>query len=136
MALTFAEAWPKKIWPIVQKEYQELQSERPRKQEDLATGTHFGKKTLTAAFDKGECRNVTSNLAWTHPTENTPAQKDLGLDVVERWVLDTFVDCTAVDVAEENNTEENNDVDAGAVSASSAATKSRDELLLAKGKKP
>ena len=75
-------------------------------------------------------------MAWAPPTENTPAQKDLSLEVVSRWVLDTFVDCAAVGVAEENNTEENNDVDAGAVSASSAATPSRGALLLAKGKTP
>ena len=136
MAETFAEAWPKKIWPIIQTQFNALLKERPAKQQDLATGIHFGTKVLTAASEKGECRNVCSSLAWTPPTENTPAQKDLSLEVVSRWVLDTFVDCTAVDVAEENNTEENNDVDAGAVSASSAATPSRDELLLKKGKTP
>ena len=126
MAETFAEAWPTKIWPIVKKDFEELLIERPTKQ-DRATGTHYGKKVITAAFEKGECRNIACNLAWTPPVENTPAQKDLSLDVVSRWVLDTYVDCNAVDVADDNKTEESTDVDAGAVSASSVvATQSRD----------
>ena len=136
MAETFAEAWPTKIWPIVKKDFEELLIERPTKQ-DRATGTHYGKKVITAAFEKGECRNIACNLAWTPPVENTPAQKDLSLDVVSRWVLDTYVDCNAVDVADDNKTEENTDVDAGAVSVSSVvATQSRDELLLGKANKP
>ena len=83
MAETFAEAWPKKIWPIVKNDLEDLLLQRPAKQ-DTATGTHYGKKVLDAAFEKGECRNVTCNLAWTPPVENTPAQKDLSLDVVSR----------------------------------------------------
>lgn len=135
MAETFAEAWPTKIWPIIKKDFEELLMERPAKQ-DTATGTHYGKKVIAAAFEKGECRNIACNLAWTPPVENTPTQKDLSLDVVARWVLDTYVDCNAVEVADDNVTEENTDVDAGAVSASSVATQSRDELLLGKAKKP
>ena len=75
--LTFKEAWTKSIWPTVRPKYEQLLTQRPAEQgleEYGAVGGHVGKKVLTKCAEKGECRNVSCNLCWTDPTENTPMQ--------------------------------------------------------------
>ena len=138
---TFRQAWPTNIWPTVKDKFEELLKHRPAKQgleNDSATGTHFGSKVLTKAVDCGECRNVSGNLAWTDPTANTPMQLGISYEAVAQWVLDTYVDTTAVDVEDPGPPKTLDDADVDFVAASATLSEhrlTRAELLLA-NKKP
>ena len=99
--LTLRQAWVSSIWPTISKKHEELLQERPAKQgleSDSATGWPYSSKVLLRAAEKGECRNVSSNLAWTDPTDNTPMQLGISYEVVAQWALDTYTDTTAADV--------------------------------------
>ena len=138
---TFRQAWSTKIWPTVKDKYEELLKQRPAKQgleNDSATGTRCGTKVLTKAAECGECRNVSGNLAWTDPMANTPMQLGISYEAVAQWVLDTYVDTTAVDVEDpEPKTLDDPDVDVVAASATLSENRlTRGELLLANKKKP
>ena len=121
--------------------YEQLLTQRPAEQgleEYGAVGGHVGKKVLTKCAEKGECRNVSCNLCWTDPTENTPMQEAISFEAVAMWTLDTYMDVQAVDVEDpEPKAAEIVDVDAVAVSANEAtSTLTRAELLLENKKKP
>ena len=143
---TFREAWTREVWPVVKPIYQELLAERPAKQE-TATGVHYGDKVLTAAASKGEYRNVTCNLAWTGPANNTELQADISYDAVRAWCLDFYTDTTVqTDTAASANQQEvaasamqeGVDVSAdeqAALLVAETAKRSRSELLLGKPKK-
>ena len=137
--LTFKQAWTQSIWPTVRPQYEELLQQRPSKQgleEEAALGGHYGKKVLTKCAEKGQCRNISCNLAWTDPTDNTPMQENISYEAVAMWALDTYVDVTAVDV-EDDEPKAADDVDTVAASTNDAtSTLTRGDLLLENKKKP
>ena len=93
--MSFLEKWEADIWPVVQKKYETL-LQRPAKQ-DSAIGTHYEvKKMYEILMSKKEVHNVTCNLTWTEPVENTVLQSNISMVTVERFTLDMYVDMTAV----------------------------------------
>ena len=90
-AMSFKSFWSETLWPSIQKQYGPLLDRQQARQ-----GTAVGRAYASALFDQLKTqtvvRNVTCNLAWTDPAENTPLQDDISLSMVENWVLDTFMD--------------------------------------------
>ena len=87
------------MWAKLEAKYKERLSQRPARQ-DVATGNHYGDKVYIALKEKKEVRNVTCNLAWTHPTANTMLQTHISLATVQRFAIDTFID-TAPDTPDD-----------------------------------
>ena len=95
-AMSFLFKWKADIWPVVQKKYDVLLQHHPAKQ-DSAIGTHYEvKKMYEILMSKKEVHNVTCNLTWTEPVENTVLQSNISMVTVERFTLDMYVDMTAV----------------------------------------
>ena len=135
----FRAVWTASIWPTIKDKHAALLKERPAKQDlenDSATGGHFGPGVLQKAAEQGECRNISANLAWTDPTENTPMQLSISFEAVAQWTLDTYTDANAVDVEDpDSKLADNADGDPVAASASDPVLGlSRAELLLANKK--
>ena len=93
--MSFLEKWSSEIWPVLQFHFEKLLEQRPAKQE-TAVGTHYGEKLYPILETKKELRNVTCNLAWTHPAENTCLQLDISTTTVERMALDMYIDTSTV----------------------------------------
>ena len=89
--MRFADAWARQIWPVIQTDYERLQTLRPAKQERNAVGIHYGNKVLEVIASKGEVRNVTCNLTWTGGTANTPLQADITIALVTMFAMDMFM---------------------------------------------
>ena len=92
--MAFLELWSSDIWPVVESKYTHLLTQRPAKQ-DTATGSHYGEKVFEQLKKKHKIRNISANLAWTHPTENTMLQRDISSQTVERFAIDMFIDTTS-----------------------------------------
>ena len=88
--MSFFEKWTTDIWPVVEKKYNALQKVRPAKQ-DTATGNHYGDKVYEFLKTKREVRNISCNLTWTSPVENTSLQSNISMATVERFALDMYV---------------------------------------------
>ena len=67
----------------------------PRKK-DGAEGHHFGTTVLERVKEKKVWRNVSCNLAWTGPATNTVLGEDFSVKQVENFVMDTFLDSSAM----------------------------------------
>ena len=126
----FREEWPLTIWPIIQKDFEEVLTQRPAKQ-DKATGGHYGDKVFELLKTKGEIRNITCNLAWTSPTKNTVLQNDISYASVERFALDMFTDVTATNVVAASAAD-----GAAGAAADGESSEMRAMGLLAKRNKP
>ena len=92
--MAFVDKWKADIWPVVERKFHDLLQRRPAKQ-DKATGTHYGDKVYELLTTKKEVRNVSCNLSWTDPVENTSLQGNISMATVERFALDMYVDTTA-----------------------------------------
>ena len=132
MSSTFAEAWSKEIWPTISAIHNDLRQKRPVKQ-DEAMGVHYGTKVLEWLPAKKEVRNVTCNLAWLPPAENTLLQQNISLDSVTRWALDFYVNMNQIAASAEA---ENVNTDGAADSAASAAEDIVSLLTKKDAKKP
>lgn len=87
--MRFFEFWSNEMWPVLSARYTELLAERPAKQ-DEASGRLYS-KLMEEIKKKNILRQVTCNLAWTDPAENTVMQEDISLAMVENFVVDTFM---------------------------------------------
>ena len=87
------------MWPKLQEKFNERLSQRPARQ-DVATGNHYGDKVYIALKEKKEVRNITCNLAWTHPLENTMLQEHITLEAVQTFAIDFFTN-TAPDTQDD-----------------------------------
>ena len=67
-------------------------TQRPRRQDDFATGRPYGSKMYEQIQHMKEVRHVTSNLCWTTPSTNTKLQEDISLEVVQNFAMDIFVE--------------------------------------------
>ena len=90
-AMSFKSFWCETLWPAIQKQYGPL-LERPQARQGTAVGRAYGTALFEQLKTQTVVRNVTCNLAWTDPAENTPLQDDISLSMVENWVLDFFMD--------------------------------------------
>jgi len=90
--MKFTDAWKDTIWPTVGAIFEKWLEERPRKQDDGATGNHYGRSLPERAKHFGEVRGVCCNLAWVPPDANTPLQEDITYELVEAWAADNFLD--------------------------------------------
>ena len=69
MMAPFKEVAPA-IWRLIADDFEAIGKERPLKQEDGATGAHFGEAKVLAALAgnaASEMRNVCCNLTWAKP---------------------------------------------------------------------
>ena len=89
--MSWIEKWTSLIWPKVEAKHAHVSNQRPSKQEN-ATGTHYGDKIYQILPEKGEIRNVTCNLTFTDPIENTMLQKTISYATVERFAIDMYID--------------------------------------------
>ena len=129
---SFLASWPQQVWPIIQQKYEELLAAKPVKQCE-ATGSNYGSRIYDILAKKGEIRNVTCNLAYLNPVENTFLQKDISIQTVERVALDLYVDtsCGAASVPADDATEGDTQNEGG----SSDISPNVAEVLLAAPKK-
>ena len=88
---TYQEYFVEKIWPVVQDFYENLLTKSPKRQRDGAIGGSFGDGVFVKLKLAGECRNVSCNLTWTGPVDNTNLQKDISYDDVSAFAADFFV---------------------------------------------
>ena len=93
--MSWIEKWGSLIWPKVQAKHKHVSAQRPSLQAN-ATGTHYGEKVYQLLPEKGEIRNVTCNLTFTDPIENTMLQKTISFATVERFAIDMFIDTASV----------------------------------------
>lgn len=62
------EAWPTKIWPVIEADFKKIRGESVTPQGEGAIGAAFlADKVLDKITSVGEARNYTGNLAWTKP---------------------------------------------------------------------
>ena len=79
---------------MIKDDYERLMLERPATQED-ASGTHYGSKAFESLATKREVRNVSCNLCWTNPSENSALQQGITLELVENFAADMYLVTTA-----------------------------------------
>ena len=89
-AMAYCQKFSDVIWPKVRGKYEELLLLRPAKQYEHATGGHYGSRLYDKLPEEREVRNVTCNMAWTHPTENTVLQQHISWATVEQFTVDFF----------------------------------------------
>ena len=91
-AMRYFDFWSNEIWPKIQEDFTELLTQRPRRQDDFATGRPYGSRMYEQVEQMKEIRQVTCNLCWTSPSSNTNLQADISLEVVQNFAMDIFIE--------------------------------------------
>ena len=87
MSQTFRKAWEETIGPRIDAKLQWFQAQKPISGKEQI-GQPFGETALKKLTEIGEVRNVTANLAWTHPLALSVLAADLSLALVKKFVKD------------------------------------------------
>ena len=87
MSQTFRKAWEETIGPRIDAKFQWFQAQKPISGKEQI-GQPFGETALKKLTEIGEVRNVTANLAWTHPLALSVLAADLSLALVKKFVKD------------------------------------------------
>ena len=89
--MSFWNYWTSAVWPNIKDDFNRLLNLKPRNQEDGATGRKYGSELYERIHKQKEMRNVTCNLCWTSPSENTKLQENISLELVQNLTMDLFV---------------------------------------------
>ena len=102
-AASIKDAWPDAVWKFISPIFSELQTQRPKKQEDGTVGGHYGgSKVCQVLSSVGELRNITCNLTWIPPLQFSPTCSNVPIGLVKKFASrmwmnsDGDIDCPSV----------------------------------------
>ena len=94
---TFASYFTDTVWPVINTDFTRLQTTGCVKRKQGGVGRPYEWGKLTASFTPTvrSQRNITGNLTWTPPSQNTVLQKNLVKSVVENFAMDAYLHVAA-----------------------------------------